>query len=70
MKFLEELPCPESLLKNSAMLFQMPNSLKRKFYNQCVLPVVIHGAEKWSLTQQLAQKFAKTKKPTKEVCYV
>ncbi len=37
-----------SLVMNS----NLPLSLKRKVYNQCVLPVLTYGSESWRLTKK------------------
>jgi hypothetical protein len=34
-----------------------PQSLKKKVYNQCVLPVMTYGAETWTLTARLVHMF-------------
>ncbi len=34
----------------------LPLSLKRKVYNQCILPVLAHGSETWRLTKELERK--------------
>ena len=36
----------------------MPISLKRKVFNQCVLPTMIYGAETWAITKQMRSKIA------------
>ena len=41
---------------NSIMNSKLPLSLKRKVYNQCVLPVLIYGSETWSITKGLERK--------------
>ncbi len=33
-----------------------PLSLKRKVYNQCILPVLTYGSETWRLTKELERK--------------
>jgi hypothetical protein len=35
----------------------IPQSLKTKVFNQCVLPVMTYGAETWTLTARLVHKF-------------
>jgi hypothetical protein len=35
----------------------IPQSLKIKVFNQCVLPVMTYRAETWTLTAQLVHKF-------------
>ena len=34
----------------------LPMSLKRKIFNQCVLPAMTYGCQTWSLTKALAKK--------------
>ena len=34
----------------------LPMSLKRKVFNQCVLPAVTYGCQTWSLTKALVKK--------------
>ena len=34
----------------------LPMSLKRKVFNQCVLPAMTHGCQTWSLTKALVKK--------------
>ena len=34
----------------------LPMSLKRKVFNQCVLPAMIYGCQTWSLTKALVKK--------------
>ena len=41
---------------SSIMKSKMPLSLKRRVYNQNVLPVIIYGSETWSVTKRLEQK--------------
>jgi len=35
--------------------------LKRKVYNQCVLPVMMYGCETWTLNAQTTKKLSHTK---------
>ena len=35
---------------------KIPLILKRKVYNQCILPIVTYGAETWNLTKRLTLK--------------
>ena len=35
---------------------RLPMSLKRKVFNQCVLPAITYGCQTWSLTKALAKK--------------
>jgi len=39
--------------------------LKRKVYNQCVLPVMIYGCETWTLNAQTTQRFRVTQRAMK-----
>lgn len=41
---------------------EIPNTLKRKLYDQCILPVLTYGAETWSLTKKHAQRIARTQR--------
>ncbi len=34
----------------------LPLSLKRKVYNQCILPVLTYGSKTWHLTKEQEQK--------------
>ena len=34
----------------------LPISLKRKVFNQCVLPAITYGCQTWSLTKALVMK--------------
>ena len=38
------------------MKSKLPLCLKRKVYNQCILPVITYGSETWCLTQRLERK--------------
>ncbi len=42
----------QSLVMNS----NLPLSLKREVYNQCILPVLTYGAETWPVTKELERK--------------
>ena len=43
--------------KNSIILkSNMPLCLKRKVFNQCILPALTYGAETWTLTKRMVQK--------------
>ncbi len=42
----------QTLVRNS----NLPLSLKRKGYNQCILPVLTYGSEPWRLTKELERK--------------
>ena len=35
---------------------QLPISLKRKVYDQCILPTVTYGCQTWSLTREILNK--------------
>ena len=35
----------------------IPQSLKTKVFNQCVLPIMTYGVETWTLTVRLVRKF-------------
>ncbi len=40
----------------------VPLSLKRKVYNQCVLPVLTYGSEYWHFTKERERKLRSAKK--------
>ncbi len=42
--------------QNLVMNSKLPLSLKRKVYNQCIIPVLTYGSETWRLTKQLERK--------------
>ena len=42
--------------QSSIMKSRLPLSLKRKVYNQCILPVLTYGSETWSITKNLERK--------------
>jgi hypothetical protein len=42
---------------NRVFSSSIPQSLKTKVFNQCVLPVMTYGAETWTLTARLVHKF-------------
>ncbi len=42
--------------QNLVMNSNLPLSLKRKVYNQCILPVLTYGSETWRLTKELETK--------------
>ncbi len=42
--------------QNLVMNSNLPLSLKRKVYNQCILPVLTHGSETWRLIKELEGK--------------
>ena len=41
---------------------KLPMTLRRRMYNQCVLPTMTYGAETWSTTQDLEQKLITTQR--------
>ncbi len=41
---------------NLVMNINLPLSLKREVYNQCILPVLIYGSETCRLTKKLERK--------------
>ncbi len=41
--------------QNLVMNSNLPLSLKRKVYNQCILPVLTYGSETWRLTKELEE---------------
>ena len=51
---------------NSVLTSKLPISLKRKVYNQCILPVMTRGSETWNLTKKQTMKLKNTKIPRKE----
>ncbi len=42
--------------QNIVMNISLPLSLKRKVYNQCILPVLTYGSKTWRLTKKLERK--------------
>ncbi len=42
--------------QNLIMNSNLPLSLKRKVYNQCILPVLTYGSETWRVTKELERK--------------
>ena len=38
----------------------MPICLKRKVFNQCVLPAMMYGSETWAVTKNMEQKLKST----------
>ena len=42
------------------MRSNMPICLKRKLFNQCVLPAMMHGSETWAVTKKMEQKLKTT----------
>lgn len=47
---------------SNSLTSELPNTLKRKLYDQCILPVLTYGAETWSLTKKHAQRIARTQR--------
>ena len=41
---------------NTILKSNMPFCLKRKLFDQCVLPVLIHGCETWTVNSKSIQK--------------
>ena len=41
---------------------KLPMSLRRRMYDQCVLPAMSYGAETWTTTKQLEQKLRTTQR--------
>ena len=41
---------------------ELPMSLRRKMYNQCVIPTMTYGSETWTTTKQLEQKLRTTQR--------
>jgi len=41
---------------------KLPMCLKRKVYNQCVLPVMMYGCETWTLNAQTTQRLRVTQR--------
>ncbi len=48
----------QSLVMNS----NLPLSLQRKVYNQCILPVLKCGSEAWRLTKELERKLRRAER--------
>ena len=46
----------------------LPMSLKRKVANQCVLPAMTYGCQKWSLTKALVRKLETSQRAMKGIC--
>ena len=40
----------------------IPNSLKRKLHNQCIVPAMTYGCETWSMTKMMERKLAATQR--------
>ena len=40
----------------------LPMTLKKKVFNQCILPIMTYGCQTWSLTQELATKLLTTQR--------
>ena len=45
-----------SMYKEIFLDKQLPISLKRKVYDQCILPTVTYGCQTWSLTREILNK--------------
>ncbi len=48
--------------QNLVMNSNLSLSLKRKVYNQCILPVLTYGSETWRLTKELERKLKSAQK--------
>ncbi len=48
--------------QNLIMISNLPLSLKRKVYNQGILPVLTYGPETWRLTKELERKLSAQKR--------
>ncbi len=48
--------------QNLVMNSNLPLSLKRKVYNQCILQVLKYGSETWRLTKELERKLRSTQR--------
>ena len=53
--------------QNEIMKSKMPLSLKRKVFNQIVLPVLTYGSETWSLTKALEHKLVRTQRAMERI---
>ena len=40
----------------------MPNCLKRKLFNQCILPAITYGSETWTLNKDMERKLKTTQR--------
>ena len=47
---------------NSILTSKLPTSLKRKVYNQCILPVMTYGSETWNLAKKQTIKLRTTQR--------
>ncbi len=56
--------------QNLVMNSNLPLSLKRKVYNQCILPVLTYGLETWRLTKELERKLRVHKGEWRQECWV
>ncbi len=50
--------------QNPVMNSNLPFSLKRKVYNQCILLVLTYGSETWRLTKELERKLRSAQRGT------
>ena len=41
---------------------RLPMSIRRRMYNQCIIPTMTYGAETWTTTKQLEQKLKTTQR--------
>ncbi len=55
-KYLEGTNRPTGIRFKITSECSLPLSLKRKVYNQCILPVLTYGSESWRLTKELERK--------------
>ncbi len=57
--------------QNLVMNSNLSLSLKRKVYNQCILPVLTYGAETWRLTKELERKLRSAQRGMeRRICWV
>ena len=47
---------------NLVLTKKLPMSLKRKVYNQCILPVMTYGSETWNLAKKQTMKLRTTQR--------
>ena len=45
----------------------IPNNLKNKLYNQCVLPAMTYASETWTLTKALERRLAAAQRNMEKV---
>ena len=55
--------------QSSVMKSNLPISLKRKVYNQCILPVLTYGSETWSLTKVLERKLQSAQRGMERIMF-